>query len=135
MHVQLRLLLLYVMHNMRNEWCGKSFCLRMCVWYWIVKQKKSLKRMPEERKIYNIKAEIYGNLHNSNIKSTMDVSDYTRYGDYRCDLVLDMKAAAVDSVFGYLLLLLLEPLWLLLLLLLSCYYYRHVRRAIDSDDN
>lgn len=36
----------------------------------------------------------------------MDASDYTRYGDYRCDLVLDTMAAAavvvvVDNVCGY----------------------------------
>lgn len=63
------------------------------------KDSKSKSREREKQKI--IKTEIYGNLHNSNIKSTMDASDYTRYGDYRCGLVFDIWIVVDSHVCGY----------------------------------
>lgn len=63
----------------------------------------------------------------------MDASDYIRYGDYRCDLVLDtmavaavdaavcVVAVAVDSVFDS--------------LSFSTCDCPHVMNAIDSVDN
>lgn len=65
----------------------------------------------------------------------MDASDYIRYGDYRCDLVLDtMAVAAVDAaVFAVAVAVAVDSVFDSSSF--SMCDYPHVMNAIDSVDN
>lgn len=65
----------------------------------------------------------------------MDVSDYTRYGDYRCDLVLDTMAVAVASDALVAAVAVVAADTVFECSTFSMYDYRHVKSAIDSGDN